>query len=308
LVQSIPVAFGVTLIVFFMARLLPGNAALAILGQQATTASVAALSKQLGLDQPLWEQYFLFIGRLFQGNLGTSLTYQIPVSELLAQAIPVTLSLLGLALLISLVISVPLAALAAFRPGSPRDLGVRAFTLLGQGMPQFWLGIMLILLLAIGVPLFPVGGYGQTAADHPYYLLLPALTLAIAMCPTIIRSLRSSMINVLGSDYVGTARSKGSYGAALFRGHVLRNAAIPTVSVIGVNLGFLVGGSLVIEKVFALPGLGSIMINAIFTRDFPTVQGVTLFVALFVVVVGILTDVVYTMLDPRVDLSGKENA
>jgi peptide/nickel transport system permease protein len=308
LVQSIPVAFGVTLIVFFMARLLPGNAALAILGQQATTASVAALSKQLGLDQPLWEQYLLFIGRLFQGNLGTSLTYQIPVSELLSQAIPVTLSLLGLALLISLVISVPLAALAAFRPGSPRDLGVRAFTLLGQGMPQFWLGIMLILLLAIGVPLFPVGGYGETAADHPYYLFLPALTLAIAMCPTIIRSLRSSMINVLGSDYVGTARSKGSYGAALFRGHVLRNAAIPTVSVIGVNLGFLVGGSLVIEKVFALPGLGSIMINAIFTRDFPTVQGVTLFVALFVVVVGILTDVVYTMLDPRVDLSGKENA
>jgi peptide/nickel transport system permease protein len=269
---------------------------------------VAALSKQLGLNQPLWEQYFLFIGRLFQGNLGTSLTYQIPVSELLSQAIPVTLSLLGLALLLALVISVPLAALAAFRPGSPRDLGVRAFTLLGQGMPQFWLGIMLILLLAIGVPLFPVGGYGNSPADHPYYLFLPALTLAIAMCPTIIRSLRSSMIDVLGSDYVGTARSKGSYGAALFRGHVLRNAAIPTVSVIGVNLGFLVGGSLVIEKVFALPGLGSIMINAIFTRDFPTVQGVTLFVALFVVVVGILTDVVYTMLDPRVDLSGKENA
>ncbi|MCU1580949.1 MAG: transporter permease [Microbacteriaceae bacterium] len=308
LVQSIPVAFGVTLIVFFMARLLPGNAALAILGQQANAASVAALSKQLGLNQPLWEQYFLFIGRLFQGNLGTSLTYQIPVSELLSQAIPVTLSLLGLALLLALVISVPLAALAAFRPGSPRDLGVRAFTLLGQGMPQFWLGIMLILLLAIGVPLFPVGGYGNSPADHPYYLFLPSLTLAIAMCPTIIRSLRSSMIDVLGSDYVGTARSKGSYGAALFRGHVLRNAAIPTVSVIGVNLGFLVGGSLVIEKVFALPGLGSIMINAIFTRDFPTVQGVTLFVALFVVVVGILTDVVYTMLDPRVDLSGKENA
>ncbi|MDQ1577979.1 MAG: peptide/nickel transport system permease protein, partial [Microbacteriaceae bacterium] len=150
LVQSIPVAFGVTLIVFFMARLLPGNAALAILGQQANAASVAALSKQLGLNQPLWEQYFLFIGRLFQGNLGTSLTYQIPVSELLSQAIPVTLSLLGLALLLALVISVPLAALAAFRPGSPRDLGVRAFTLLGQGMPQFWLGIMLILLLAIG--------------------------------------------------------------------------------------------------------------------------------------------------------------
>lgn len=308
LIQSIPVAFGVTLIVFFMARLLPGNPALALLGQRATPASVAALSKQLGLDAPVWEQYFVFLGRIFQGNLGTSITYQQPVTSLLAQAIPVTMSLLGLALLFSLVISIPLAALAAFRPGGARDLGVRAFTLLGQGMPQFWLGIMLILLLAVGLRAFPVGGYGNSAGDHLYYLFLPALTLAITMCPTIIRSLRSSMIGVLESDYVGTAKSKGSYGAALFRGHVLRNAAIPTVSVIGVNLGFLVGGSLVIEKVFALPGLGSMMINAIFTRDFPTIQGVTLFVALFVVVVGILTDVVYTMLDPRVNFGAKEQS
>ncbi|MCU1471811.1 MAG: transporter permease [Glaciihabitans sp.] len=308
LIQSIPVAFGVTLIVFFMARLLPGNPALALLGQRATPESVAALSKQLGLNTPIWEQYFGFLGRIFQGNLGTSITYQQPVTSLLAQAIPVTMSLLGLALLFSLVISIPLAALAAFRPGGARDLGVRAFTLLGQGMPQFWLGIMLILLLAVGLRAFPVGGYGNSAGDHLYYLFLPALTLAITMCPTIIRSLRSSMIDVLESEYVGTAKSKGSYGAALFRGHVLRNAAIPTVSVIGVNLGFLVGGSLVIEKVFALPGLGSMMINAIFTRDFPTIQGVTLFVALFVVVVGILTDVVYTMLDPRVNFGAKEQS
>lgn len=308
IVQSIPVALGVTLIVFFMAHLLPGNAALALLGQRATKASVAALSEQLGLDKPLWQQYFIFLGQLFRGNLGMSLTYQTPVSSLVLQAIPVTLSLLLFALVLSLVISVPLAALGAFRPGGARDLGVRGFTLLGQGMPQFWLGIMLILLLAVNLRLFPVGGYGQDAADHLYYLFLPSLTLAIAMCPTIIRSLRSSMITVLGSEYVGTAKSKGAYGVELFSGHVLRNAAIPTVSVIGVNLGFLVGGSLVIERVFALPGLGSLMINSIFTRDFPTIQGVTLFVALFVVVVGILTDVVYTMLDPRVDLSGASAA
>ncbi|AMM21653.1 ABC transporter permease [Frondihabitans sp. PAMC 28766] len=304
IIQSIPVALGVTLIVFFMAHLLPGNAALALLGQRATKASVAALSAHLGLDKPLWQQYFIFLGDLFRGNLGESLTYQTPVVGLVLQAIPVTLSLLLFALILALAISIPLAALASFRPGGARDLGVRGFTLLGQGMPQFWLGIMLILLLGVTVRLFPVGGYGQSAADHLYYLFLPSLTLAIAMCPTIIRSLRSSMINVLGSEYVGTAKSKGAYGVGLFRGHVLRNAAIPTVSVVGVNLGFLVGGSLVIERVFALPGLGSLMINSIFTRDFPTIQGVTLFVALFVVVVGILTDVVYTLLDPRVDLSG----
>jgi peptide/nickel transport system permease protein len=308
LVQSIPVAFGVTLVVFLMSHLLPGNAALAILGERATPEGVAALTEQLGLDRPLPEQYLGFLGRLFTGDLGVSLIYQLPVTQLVATAIPVTLSLLGYALVLSLLISIPLAAFAAFRPGGGRDFGVRSFTLLGQGMPQFWLGIMLILLLGVRLRLFPVGGYGDTVPEHLYYLFLPALTLAISMCPTIIRSLRSSMIDVLGSEYVGTAKSKGAYGVALFGGHVLRNAAIPTVSVIGVNLGFLVGGSLVIEQVFALPGLGSLMINAIFTRDFPIVQGVTLFVALFVVVVGILTDVVYTMLDPRVDLSGKERA
>lgn len=308
LLQSVPVAFGVTLLVFFLAHLLPGNAALALLGQRATPASVAALTEQLGLNRPLWEQYLLFLKQLGQGNLGTSLTYQSPVTGLVLGAIPVTLTLLAYALVLSLAISIPLAALASFRPGGGRDLGVRGFTLLGQGMPQFWVGIMLILLLAVGLRAFPVGGYGETAGEHLYYLFLPSLTLAIAMSPTIIRSLRSSMISVLESDYVGTAKSKGASGVSLLTGHVLRNAAIPTVSVIGVNLGYLVGGSLVIERVFALPGLGSLMINSIFTRDFPTVQGVTLFVALFVVVVGILTDVIYTLLDPRVDLGRASGA
>ncbi|HEY0247593.1 MAG TPA: ABC transporter permease [Gryllotalpicola sp.] len=303
IVQAIPVALGVTILVFFMSHLLPGNPAVALLGDRATPERVASLSKHLGLDKPLWEQYFLFLGKLFRGDLGDSLAYQQPVSGLVLHAIPVTLSLLLFALVLALVISIPLAGLAATRPGGGRDLGARIFTLLGQGMPQFWVGIMLILLLSVKLRLFPVGGYGETAASHLYFLFLPALTLAIAMCPTIIRSLRASTIQVLGSEYVGTARSKGIAGAELFRTHVLRNAAIPTVSIIGVNLGYLVGGSLVIEKVFAIPGLGSLMVNAIFARDFPIIQAVALFVALFVVVVGILTDVVYTLLDPRVDLS-----
>ena len=308
LVQSIPVAFGVTLIVFLLAHLLPGNAALALLGERATEESVAALTAQLGLDEPLWRQYLLFLGQLAHADLGTSLTYQLPVTQLVLEAIPVTLALVLYALVLALLISIPLAALAAFRPGGARDLAVRAFTLVGQGMPQFWVGVMLILLLGVSLRAFPVGGYGDGALEHLYYLFLPAATLAIAMSPTIIRSLRSSMISVLGSEYVGTAKAKGAYGVQLFRGHVLRNAAIPTVSIVGVNLGYLVGGSLVIERVFALPGLGSLMINSIFTRDFPTIQGVTLFVALFVVVVGILTDVVYTLLDPRVDLGGTARA
>lgn len=307
LFQAVPVVFGVTLVVFFMAHLLPGDPAVALLGERGTPEQVAALREQLGLNKPLWSQYVLFLHRLVTGDLGTSLTYQRPVGELVVHAVPVTMSLLAFALVLALAISVPLSALAATKPGRPRDLAVRTFTLLGQGMPQFWVGIMLILLVAVKIQIFPVGGYGASAASHVYYLFLPALTLGIAMSPTIIRSLRSSTINVLGSEYVATARSKGSSGATLFRQHVMRNAAIPTVSIIGVNLGYLVGGSIVIEKVFAIPGLGSLMLNAIFTRDFPTIQAVALFVALFVVLVGILTDVVYTLLDPRVKLGGRRS-
>jgi peptide/nickel transport system permease protein len=304
--QAIPVAFGVTILVFLMSHLLPGNPAVAILGSHATPASVATLSKHLGLDKPLWDQYWLFLVHLLQGDLGQSLTYQQPVVGLVFSAVPVTLSLVVYALVLSLIISVPLAGWAATKPSGARDLAVRAYTMLGQGMPQFWVGIMLILLVAVKLRLFPVSGYGQTPLDHLYYLFLPALTLAISMCPTIIRSLRASTIQVLGSEYIGTARSKGIAGASLFRVHVLRNAAIPTVSIVGVNLGYLVGGSLIIEHVFAIPGLGSLMINAIFARDFPTIQGVALFVALFVVIVGIVTDIVYTLLDPRVDLANTE--
>lgn len=306
LLQAIPVVFGVTLLVFFMAHLLPGDPAVAILGDKATEERIAALRTQLGLDQPIWVQYGVFLAHLGQANLGDSLTYGRPVTELVLQAIPVTLSLVLFAMVLSMIIGVPLAGLAATRPNGVNDLAVRTYTLIGQGMPQFWVGIMLILLLSLKLRLFPVGGYGNNLIDHLYYLFVPALTLAISLSPTIIRSLRSSTINVLGSDYIATARSKGSGGVTLFRRHVLRNAIIPTVSILGVHLGYLMGGSIIIEKVFALPGLGSLMLNAIFSRDFPTIQGVTLFVALFVVLIGILTDVIYTLLDPRVNFGSKE--
>ena len=196
ILQAIPVALGVSILVFLMSHLLPGNPALAILGNHATPAAVASLSAHLGLDQPLWNQYWLFLVHLFQGDLGQSLTYQQPVVSLVFTAVPVTLSLVVYALVLSLIISVPLAGWAATKPGRARDLGVRAYTLLGQGMPQFWIGIMLILLLAVRLDVFPVSGYGQSATDHLYYLFLPALTLAISMCPTIIRSLRASTIGV----------------------------------------------------------------------------------------------------------------
>jgi len=308
LAQAVPVALGVTIIVFFMTHLLPGNPAEALLGQQATPARVQALTHSLGLDRPLAAQYFSYLGHLLTGNLGQSLMYQSSVAGLVGHALPASIFLIVYALVLSLVVSIPLATLAASRPGRVRDHGVRAFTMLAQGMPQFWIGIMLLMLVAVKVKIFPVGGYGTGFFGHLRYLFLPGFTLGLFLSPTIIRSLRASMISVLGADYVTTARSKGTIGLSLFRRHVLRNAAIPTVSIISVNLGYLIGSTLVVEHVFAVPGLGSLMVNAIFARDLPLIQGVSLAVALFVVVVGVLADLTYTLLDPRVKLDGKADA
>lgn len=303
LLQAVPVAFGVTLVVFFLVHLIPGDPAVSLLGARATPAKVAALRQQMGLNQPLAQQYWHFLTNLAHGDLGQSYRYHTSVLSLVLDRIPVTLMLVLYAVVLMLIISIPLSALAASKPGRVRDHAVRVIPLVGLGMPQFWVGIMLLLIFSVTLAVFPVGGYGESFGQHIWYLFLPALTMAISLSPIIIRSLRSSMLNVLESDYVATARSKGAAGQALFVGHVLRNAIIPAVSIIGVNLGYLVGGSLVIEQVFAIPGLGSLMIESIFSRDFPSIEAVVLFVAVFVVLVGILTDVVYTLLDPRVDLT-----
>ncbi|OCG76455.1 ABC transporter permease [Microbacterium sediminis] len=307
LLHAIPVVFGVTILVFFMARMLPGDPATALLGEYATPDRVAELQAQMGLDKPVWEQYLTFMGKLLTGDLGSSLAYRKPVVDVIGGAIPVTLTLVVYSLTLCLLISIPLAAIAATKPGSVRDQAVRAFTLVGQGMPTFWVGVMLILILALGMRLFPVAGTGDGFLGALHSFFLPSLTMAIYLAPTTIRSLRTAMIGVLDSEYIGTARSKGLGPGGLFTRHVLRNSAIPAVSIVGVNIGHLVGGSLVIENVFALPGIGSFLVNSIFQRDFPIVQGVTLFVGILVVVVGIVTDIVYTLLDPRVDLNGRRS-
>lgn len=305
LLQAIPIVFGLTIIVFSLSQIIPGDAAVAMLGERAGPDALEALRERLGLNRPPLEQYFLYLGRLLQGDLGDSLMYHQPVSEVLPGALPVTLFLVIYAVLLALVISIPLASLAASRPNGARDLGVRGYTLVAQGMPQMWVGIMLMLLLSLHFRIFPVGRYG-TGLENVRNLFLPALTLAVALSPTLIRSLRQSMITVLEADYVATARSKGAGGLALFRDHIVRNAILPTVSVVGVHLSYIVGGSIVIERVFNLPGIGQLMIQAILNRDFPLMQAVTLMVGLLVIAVGILTDVVYNLLDPRVALGRKQ--
>lgn len=302
LLLLVPVVLGVTLLVFFSIHLVPGDPARSFLGDRATPSAVAALHREWGLDRPVWVQYWLFIKRLLHGNLGHSLFYQSSTTSLIGTALPVTLLLLTFGAFLAMLIAVPLALASALRPDRIVDHLVRAIGVGGIGMPSFWVGNILILLLALDTGLFPVAGYGQGFFGHVQSLFLPSLTIALSIAPILIRSLRQGMIAALNSDYVAFARAKGASPATVLFRYGLRNAAIPAVSVLGVNIGFLVGGTLIVENVFALPGLGTLMVQSILDRDFPVVQGIALVFALLVVLVYLLTDVAYALLDPRVRL------
>ena len=301
LLQLIPVVFGVTLIVFFMIHLIPGDPARTMLGVHATPEAVARLHKQWGLDQPLFNQYLDFMKRLLHGDLGESLFYNLDVKTLLIQRVGPTLWLLGMTTIFAVIIAVPLATLAATKKDSSRDQAIRVVPMFGLAMPSFWVGIILILLFGLHLGrLFPVGGYGDGLLGHIHSMILPAFTVALFISPILIRSLRASLLNVLESDYITTARSKGISERRVVIRHAVRNGIISMVTVLGLNIAYLVGGTLVVEKVFALPGIGSLMIDSILQRDFTVVQGITLVFAILVVLINLITDIVHSMLDPRV--------
>jgi peptide/nickel transport system permease protein len=301
LLQLIPVGFGCTLVVFFMVHLIPGDPARTMLGVRATQANVDRLHKEWGLDQPLVNQYWDFLGRLAHGDLGTSLFYGLEVRQLLVDRVGPTLWLMGLAMLFAVMIAVPLATLAATKKNGLRDQVIRFVPMFGLGMPPFWLGIIFLLLFALNNGrLFPVGGYGHGFTGHLHSMLLPALTIAVFLAPLLIRSLRASLLDVLESDYITTARSKGIPERRVVIRHAVRNGLISMVTVLGLNMAYLVGGTFVVEQVFAIPGLGNLMINSVFQRDFTVVQAVTLAFAILVVLINLITDIVHSLLDPRV--------
>jgi peptide/nickel transport system permease protein len=300
--QVIPALFGISIVVFVLVHLIPGDPADVILGQTATPARSAVVHHLLGIDRPLIVQYFSFLGHLFQGSFGTSFFNQVSVSHLILGRLSATAFLMVGGILISLLISVPLAILAASKEGAARDQAVRVIPIIGLGMPQVWVGIELILLLGLKVRLFPVSGFGDSFLQHARSTFLPALTIAIGLSPILIRSLRASMLEILEADFVLTAKAKGIGKARVTLSHVVRNAIIASVTVLGVNIAYLVGSTVVVERVFAIPATGSLMIDAISNRDYPIVQGVTIFFALVVVTVNLLADLIHAALDPRVAL------
>jgi peptide/nickel transport system permease protein len=295
---GVPTLWGVATVVFFMARLLPGDPARVIAGVLASPEDVERIRKQMGLDQPLWVQYLDFMGSLIHLDLGTSAHTNAPVVEEIGSRLPYTIELALVALAIAITAGILAGIVAAIRRNTWLDLLISGLSVFGVSMPVYWLGLMMIILFAIDLHLFPAAG-----ADEPASIVMPALTLALFSVGLIARMTRSSMLEVLGQDYVRTARAKGApFRVVVFR-HALRNALLPVVTVIGLQFGALLGGAVITETVFAWPGVGRLLVDSIFFRDYPVVQGLVLMFGTTFVVINLVVDLTYAYVDPRIHYS-----
>jgi ABC-type dipeptide/oligopeptide/nickel transport system permease component len=302
ILQSIPILLVVLTLVFIVSRVLPGDPAVAALGDYASKEAVNALKEKMGLNIPLWLQYFRFLGDLCKGNLGKSIITGYPVASQIVKALPYTLELTLSAIFIGYLLGIPLGIPAAVRRNSLIDYFNRVFSLLGLSIPAFYLGILLMLIFSLKLKLFPVVGGGDLSSlsSNLRHLFLPTLSLGLIMTAYITRMTRSSLLNILREDYVRTARSKGITERVVLFKHALRNALIPIVALGGVYAIVLIGSSVMTEIVFSRPGLGSLMVGAIKQRDYTTLQSVMVIYSVIVVILNLLTDLVYGFIDPRI--------
>lgn len=300
LVHLVIILFGITLVTFFLLRLIPGDPALAILGSSYTHARATAIDRSLGLTRPIWSQYGLFMDRLFHGSLGYSFFYNAPAATVIFQHVAPTLFLVVYSAVLAAVISIPIGLVSGLRRGGIIDQSARVFFTLSFAMPAFWLGIILLLVFSVHVQLFPISGFGSGFFSHLYYLFLPALTIALGFSTVLIRSLRAATIATLQAEFIDTARMKGIGWRQVLWRHVFRNAVLAVIAIYGVNLAYLISGTVLVENVFSLPGLGTLLVNSVSDRDYPVVQGVTLLFAVIIVLINLLTDIAQAALDPRV--------
>ena len=302
LLHMIPVLFCVTILIFLMIRLIPGSPAEIMLGDKATPEKIAILEEKMGLNEPLIVQYGLFLKQIVTLDFGDSITYARPVLELIQPKIMVTVGLVISTTIFVLLLSFPLGYLAGSKHGTPLDSGIKTGALIVISLPQFWVGTLFLLLFGLKLHWFPVGGWGDTFLEHAHSLILPGLTGALTTSALTIHNLRSNVIDVVNSDYVDFARSKGLTEKRIKNRHIIRNSMISTVTLLSLRIANMLGGSIVIETVFSLPGLGKLLVDSIFARDYAVVQTVVLMLALIVLIVNLITDVAYSMLDPRVRL------
>ncbi|MHA6629951.1 ABC transporter permease [Pseudonocardia sichuanensis] len=296
-----------SIVVFIGVRALPGDPARALAGEDASPEAVAALRAQLGLDEPVVVQYARFLGNALSGDLGESVRTGTPVTELIATTLPVTAWLSLYAIVVAVVVGMAAGALAAVNKGRWPDLAVGGVSLLSLSVPNFWLGLLAILYLAVGLGWFPASGYvavGEEPLRALWHLTLPALILGTGLAAIVMRQTRASMIDALSADYVRTARAKGSSRGTVVIRYAMRNSLIVVVTIVGLQLGGLISGAVVTERIFGLPGFGKLTLDSVFSRDYPVIQGVVLVVTLAYILINLAVDVLYSVIDPRIRVAG----
>lgn len=307
LLQGIPVLLIITAIVFAVVAFIPGDPAAVVLGHAATPENVAALRHQMGLDKPLPLGYASWLGQVLRGDLGQSILSRQPVVALIARALPITLYLSVFGLLIALVIAVPAGIIAGLRRNTWLDVVLTTWAFLGVSIPGFWLAIVLVYVFGVLLGWVPLLGYiapREDPVESVKTMILPALTLGLLLSGPLMRYLRSSILQTMAQEFVLVARAKGLAERRVISGHIVRNSLIPFVTVLGVQFGYLIGGAVIVENVFAIPGMGDLVVSAIGNRDYPVIQGVVLVVAAGIVLVSILVDILYAVLDPRIRIVG----
>lgn len=302
------VLFGISVVVFVMLKLTPGDPAATLLGVQATPEELARVRRAMGLDRPWIVQFGLWLARVLQGDLGTSYISRKPVAELILTRFPVTLELTLVAMLVAAAIGIPAGVISASRRYTGLDYSITSLALFGVSMPSFWFGILLILFFSLYLGWLPASGYAPLArglGEHVRHLLMPALSLGLFLSGSLARFTRSSMVETLAQDFIRTGRAKGLAERVVVYKHALKNALIPTVTVLGLQFGFLMGGAVIIEQVFAYPGVGWLVLIAVSQRDYPVVQGVVLVVAAVFALANLLVDIAYTWLNPKIRYGGE---
>lgn len=303
LAATIPVMLTVAVMVFMMLRLTPGDPAAIIAGDNATTQQIADIRTRLGLDEPIFSQFFIWLGSILRGDLGESFFFRKTVWELMVERFEPTMSLAALTMAIAVMVAIPLGVLAAYKQGTWIDRVVMGFSVIGFSVPVFVIGYILIYIFAIQLNWFPVQGYQRLSGGFwPYLnsLILPACTLSVIYVALIARMTRTSVLEVLSEDYIRTARAKGQTEMKVLFAHALKNAAVPIATVVGIGVALLIGGVVVTESVYSIPGLGRLTVDAVLARDFPVIQAVILFFSMVYLLVNLIVDVTYTFLDPRI--------
>ncbi len=300
LLQMIPVIFIVTVLIFILIRLIPGDPASIMLGPKVKPEVLEAYRIKMGYYEPVWIQFLNFFTNFLRFDLGDSIHFHMPVTDLIKSRLGVTVWFTIVSTVMTVIISIPLGYIAGIKKDKPVDQGIRSFALLGLSLPSFWIGLMLLLVFGVHLKWFPVSGWGEGFFGHLESLILPSLTMAIATSSVIIRNTRNNVVDVKNQIYVDFAKAKGVSPLRVSTMHIIRNALIPTVTLLGMRIGYMLGGSVIIESIFALPGIGELLISSVLRRDYAVVQGVVITFVIIIMFVNLVTDILYSIIDPRI--------